>query len=61
MPMCKGKLRYPTKVKAEKILNAMWKNAIRNGNNHKLPCRTYKCLTCKKWHLTSQGVKENGS
>ena len=54
MSMCLGKRKYPTKAKADYILNKAWKGAIRNGKDHDLPCRSYKCPTCHKYHLTSK-------
>ena len=57
MPMCVGKKKFATKAKAEYILNSAWRGAIRNGKTHDLPCRTYKCKECGKWHLTSKKLR----
>ena len=54
MTMCKNKKKFATKDKAEYILNSAWRNALRKGKTHTLPCRTYKCRECGKWHLTSK-------
>ena len=59
MPMCKGKKKFATRQRAERIMNSAWKQAIRVGKDHALPCRTYKCRECKGWHLTSKALWRN--
>lgn len=56
MPMCEGKRKFATRARAENILRLAWRGAIRNGKTHTLPCRTYKCRSCGKWHLTSKAL-----
>lgn len=54
---CGDKTAYRTKYYAEKVLGIMWKNAV-NTKKRSLPCRTYKCNICKRWHLTSKAIKK---
>ena len=53
--MC-NKVSYDSKREANTVLNSFHKNH-RGGNTHKfrdkIPCRSYHCEVCGKWHLTS--------
>jgi hypothetical protein len=53
---CENKTAYPTRYKAERAMNLIWKNHWLN-NARKKPCATYKCNICGKWHLTSQAQR----
>lgn len=49
---CKGKKAYPTRHKAERALNILWRATYNQIEIR--PCRSYMCRECSKWHLTSK-------
>ena len=56
---CVGKKSFTTPSQANAALNAIWRAALRGQRRKKygvetsMPCRSYRCNTCRKWHLTS--------
>ncbi len=59
-PRCprENKIRYPTERVANQALNTIWKAAVKGQyRGEKMPCRTYKCKSCRGYHLTSQARK----
>lgn len=57
MTDCKTKKKFKTKRGAEKALSLIWKQALGQGKQGKLPCRSYVCPICNKWHLTSEAFR----
>jgi len=53
---CKGKKAYPTRTKAERALNILWRATYSQIEIR--PCRSYKCSKCSQWHLTSKPDRE---
>ena len=46
-----GKVRYPTRAKADHALQLIRRQGARAG---KKPTRSYACPHCNGWHLTSE-------
>jgi hypothetical protein len=55
MLKCDNKTSFTSRAKAERKLKQIWKTSWLS--QRKKPCRSYKCLLCNKWHLTSKGLK----
>ena len=57
---CIGKKTYTTPSAANAALNKIWRSALygnrrkKYGEDTAMPCRTYQCAECRKWHLTSK-------
>lgn len=51
--MC-SKKRYPDSDTATYVMHKMWARKVGFG---KLPCRVYRCPTCKAWHVTSRAAR----
>ena len=45
------KVRYPDRIKADLVLASI--RTSDNPTREKTECRSYECLNCKGWHLTS--------
>ena len=52
-----GKVRYSNKVRALLAIVKIEEKGPREIGGH-IPKRVYRCLICKKWHLTSQDQRE---
>lgn len=50
-----GKRRYPTQ---EKALDHLIKIRRHKDEYERIPTRTYECIKCGGWHLTSQTESE---
>lgn len=59
MARCETKRKFKTKSGADRALWLIWKQAISQGSGSELPCRSYLCEICSKWHLTSKAKKES--
>lgn len=56
--LCQEKKKFKTRNGAEKALMLIWKQAVNQGTKRNvLPCRSYLCPVCGKWHLTSKAIK----
>lgn len=59
---CRRKRAFDTHDDAVLALARMWANPDRVIRSYrstgKIPCRSYECRFCGKWHLTSRPLKE---
>lgn len=55
--LCQEKKKFRTKSGADRALYLIWKQAINQGKKKTMPCRSYKCEICNRWHLTSKAIR----
>lgn len=50
-----GKTRFISEIEAAKWLKRMTQYVTNNGNTiGHIPCRTYECMICSGYHVTSR-------
>jgi len=52
--ICKKKIRFANKVKADKMIEQVWRTSRWDTSYGLRPTSSYLCPFCKRWHITSK-------